>query len=143
MRAESELENCRKSYDEKKRALAELEQPARLSSELEAEKARLDSALAAIGAAVDLDAMAEQHVELKQEVSGAENAAATARTAAGVGWVAAKRDTVVGALPEALRTPEAVAARRAILQGEQSRLVAAQERAAESDRAAAEGLQGT
>lgn len=145
VRAENELENCRKSCDEKKHALAGLEQPARPLSELEAEKARLEDAIAAISAADDVGAMAEQLAELKHAASGAETVAAVARTAAGaaaaiLAAAAAKRDTVVGALPEVLRTPEAVAARRAALQGEQSQLVAAQERAAESDRAAAEGL---
>ncbi|WP_313351657.1 SbcC/MukB-like Walker B domain-containing protein [Paracoccus sp. (in: a-proteobacteria)] len=145
VRAESDLENARTSCDEKKRALAEVERPAHPLSALEAEKARLEDAIAAIGPAQDLGALADQLAALKHAVSKTEALATAARTAAGtaatgLAAAAAKRDTVVGALPEMLRTPEAVAARRTDLQDEQSQLVTAQERAAEGDRAAAEAL---
>lgn len=145
IRAESELGNCRTWLDEKNRALDEQERPERKSAELEAEKARLDGELAAIGEAVDLDAMAERLAGLKRELTEAENAETTARIAASKAEAAsaaagAKRDTVVGALPEGLRTPEAVAARREALQREQSQLSEALERAVQGDRTAGEAL---
>lgn len=145
VRAESELENARASCDERIRALAELEQPAQPLPALEAEKARLEDTIASIGPIENLGEMAAQLSTLKHKVSKADALAATARTTAGtaatvLAAAAAKRDTVVGALPEMLRTPETVATRRVDLEGEQSQLVAAQERALEGDRAAAEAL---
>lgn len=145
VRAETELANCRRSCDEKRQALAEMDRPARALAELEADKARLDAALTAIGAALDLEAMAARLADLKQKVTLAETAATTARTAASTAAQAlagagGRRDTVVDALPEGLRTPEAVAGRRAALQGEETRLASALERAAQGDRTAAEAL---
>ena len=145
VRAETELANCRTWLDEKKRALDEQERPERTMAELEAEITRLDGAIATLGEVVDLDAMSEQLADLKRKVTEAEAAEATARTAAGqaeatLAGVRAKRDTVVETLPESLRTPEAVAARREALQREQSQLSEALELATQEDQAASEAL---
>lgn len=145
VRAESELGNCRTRLDELKRALEEQERPERTSAELEAEIARLEGDVAALGEAVDLDAMAEQLAELKPKMTEAEAAEATARTAAGKAETAlagarAKLDTVIEALPEGLRTPEAVVTRREALQREQRQLSKALEVATQQDRAASEAL---
>ncbi|MDF2142647.1 SMC family ATPase [Paenirhodobacter sp. CAU 1674] len=145
VRAESELGNCRLRLDEKKRALEDLEPAEGSSTELEAEKLRLDGALAALGAVDDLDAMAEGLAELKLKLEEAETVEDKARTAASKAETAlatarARRDTVVEALPDELRTPEAVAGRRAALLGEQRQLTEALERAIEGDRTAAEAL---
>ncbi|WP_417809044.1 AAA family ATPase [Thioclava sp.] len=145
VRAESELGNCRTRLDEKKRALDEQERPERTLAELEAEIARLDGTLAALGEAVDLDAMAEQLADLKRKVTEAETAESKARTAAGQAETnqaeaRAKHDTVYEALPEGLRTPEAVVARQEALQGEQGQLSKALELAIENDRVATEAL---
>ena len=80
--------------------------------------AQVDSEIEALGDAVDLDALAERMAELKRELTKAEAAEVEARTAAGEAEAPssagrAKRDTVVGALPDGLRTPEAVVERRA------------------------------
>ena len=145
VRAETELGNCRTWLDEKKRALDEQERPERTMAELEAEITRLEGAIATLGEAVDLDAISEYLADLKRKVTEAEAAEATARTASGraeatlVG-ARAKRDTVVEALPESLRTPEAVAARREALQREQSQLSEALELATQEDQAASEAL---
>ena len=95
--------------------------------------------------AVDLDAMAEQLAQLKLKLTEAETAEATARTAAGKAETAfagarVKLDTVIEALPEGLRTPEAVVARREALQREQRQLTEALEVATQQDRAASETL---
>jgi exonuclease SbcC len=109
--------------DEKKGALEEQERPERTLAELEAEIARLEGDVAALGEVVDLDAMAEKLAQLKLKLTEAEAAEATARTAAGkaetdLAGARAKLDTVIEALPEGLRTPEAVVARREALQRE-------------------------
>ncbi|SMO99280.1 AAA family ATPase [Paracoccus laeviglucosivorans] len=145
VRAETELTNCRRSCNERRQAAAEMDRPTRPQAELEADKARLDVALTAIGAALDLETMAARLADLKQEVAQAETAATTARIAAStaaqaLAGAAARRDAVVDALPEGLRTPEAVAGRRTALQGEETRLAEALERAVQGDRAAAEAL---
>ncbi len=145
VRAESELGNFRMRLDEKKRALEEQESPERTLVELEAEIARLQGDVAGLGEAVDLDAMAEQLARLKLKLTEAETAEATARTAAGKAETAlagarAKLDTVIEALPEGLRTPEAVVARREALQREQRQLSEALEVATQHDRAASETL---
>lgn len=145
VRAESELGNCQTRLDELKGALEEQERPGRTSAELEAEIARLEGDIAALGEAVDLDAMAEQLAELKPTMTEAEAAEATARTAAGKAEAAlagarAKLDTVIEALPEGLRTPEAVVARREALQREQRQLSKALEVATQQDRGASEAL---
>ncbi|WP_026481070.1 SbcC/MukB-like Walker B domain-containing protein [Ahrensia sp. 13_GOM-1096m] len=145
VRAESELGSCRTQLDEKKRALEEQERPERTLAELEAELARLEGTIDALGEAVDLDAMAEQLADLKRKVTEAETAEAKARTAAGQAATTlaasrAKHDTVVGALPEGLHTPEAVVARRDALQHEQSQLYQALELAIQGDRLASEAL---
>lgn len=145
VRAESELGNCQTRLDELKGALEEQERPVRTSAELEAEIARLEGEIAALGEAVDLDAMAEHLAELKPTITEAEAAEATARTAAGKAEAAlagarAKLDTVIEALPEGLRTPEAVVARREALQREQRQLSNALEVATQQDRGASEAL---
>lgn len=145
VRAESELGNCRTRLDEKKRALDEQERPERTLVELEAEIVRLEGTVDALGEAIDLDAMAEQLADLKRKVTEAETVEAKARAAAGqaettLAEARAKRDTVVEALPEGLRTPEAVVARREALQREQSQLSAALELATQGDRLASEAL---
>ena len=145
VRAESELGNCRTRLDEMKRVLEEQERAERTLAELEAEIARLEGAVGALGEAVDLDTMAEQLAGLKRKVTEAEAAEATARTAAGkaetaLAGVRARRDTVVEALPEGLRTREAVVARREALQREQRQLSEALEVATQKDRAASEAL---
>ncbi|CCF22341.1 Putative SbcC-like dsDNA exonuclease (plasmid) [Pseudorhizobium banfieldiae] len=145
VRAESELGNFRTRLDEMKRALEEQERPERTLAELEAEIARLEGDVATLGKAVDLDAMAEQLAKLKRKVTEAETAEATARTAAGKAETAlagarAKLDTVIEALPEGLRTPEAVVARREALQREQRQLSEAVAVATQQDRAASEAL---
>jgi exonuclease SbcC len=145
VRAETELGNCRTWLDEKKRALDEQERPERTMAELEAEITRLEGAIATLGEAVDLDAMSEHLADLKRKVTEAEAAEATARTASGQAEIAlagarAKRDAVVEALPEGLRTPEAVVARREALQREQRQLSEALEVATQKDRAASEAL---
>lgn len=145
VRAETELGNCRTWLDEKKRALDEQERPERTMSELEAEITRLEGAIATLGEAVDLDAMSEHLADLKRKVTEAEAAEATARTASGQAEIAlagarAKRDAVVEALPEGVRTPEAVVARREALQREQRQLSEAQKVATQKDRAASEAL---
>jgi DNA repair protein SbcC/Rad50 len=145
VRAETELGNCRTWLDEKKRALDEQERPERTMAELEAQITRLDGAIATLGEAVDLDAMSEHLAGLKRKVTEAEAAEATARTAAGKAETAlagahAKLDAVIEALPEGLRTPEAVVARREALQREQRQLSEALEVATQQDRAASEAL---
>ncbi len=145
VRAETELGNCRTWLDEKKRALDEQERPGRRMVELEAEITRLDGAIATLGEVVDLDAMSEHLADLKRKVTEAEAAEATARTASGQAEATlvgarAKRDTVVEALPESLRMPEAVVARREALQREQRQLSEALELATQQDRAASEAL---
>lgn len=145
VRAESELGNCRTRLDEMKRALEEQERPERTLAELEAEIVRREGIVGALGEAVDLDAMAEQLADLKRKVTEAEAAEATARTAAGkaettLAGARAKRDTVVEVLPEGLRTPEAVVARRETLQREQGQLSEALEVATQMDRAASEAF---
>lgn len=145
VRAESELGNCQMRLEEKKRALDEQDRPERGSTELEAEKVRLDDELAALGEAVDLDAKAERLASLKRELKEAEVAETEARVAASkaeadLAAARATRDTVVDALPEGLRTPEAVGGRRASLLGEHKQLAEALERATEVDRAAGEAL---
>ena len=131
--------------DEKKRALEEQESPERTLVELEAEIARLEGDVAALGEAVDLDAVTEQLAQLKLKLTEAEAAEATARTAAGkaetdLAGARAKLDTVIEALPEGLRTPKAVVARREALQREQRQLSEALEVATQQDRAASEML---
>lgn len=145
VRAESELDNSRTRLDDMKRALEEQERPERTLAELEAEIATLEGTVAALGEAVDLDTMAEQLADLKRKGTAAEAAEATARSAAGkaettLAGARGKRDTVVDALPEGLRTPEAVAARREALQREQSQLSEALELATQEDQAASEAL---
>jgi DNA repair protein SbcC/Rad50 len=145
VRAESELGNCRTRLDEKKRALDEQERPERAVTELEAEIARLEGTIAALGEAVDLDAIAERLADLKRKATEAETAEVKARTAAGqaettLAEARAKRDTVVEALPEELRKPEAVVARRKALQREQSQLSEVLELATQGDRVASEAL---
>jgi DNA repair protein SbcC/Rad50 len=145
VRAESELVNCRTRLEEKKRVLDEQERPGRGSTELEAEKVRLDGELSALREAVDLDTMAERLAGLKREMKDAEVAEAEARVYASkaesdLAAARATRDAVVNALPEELRTPKAVAERRASLLGEQEQLSKALERATEVDRAAGEAL---
>lgn len=145
VRAETELGNCRTWLDEKKRALDEQEQTERTMAELDAEIIRLEGTIATLGEAVDLDAMSEHLADLKRKVTKAEAAEATARTALGqaettLAGARAKRDTVVEALPEALRTPEAVVARREALQSEQRQLSEALELATQKDRTASEAL---
>jgi len=145
VRAETELGNCRTWLDEKKRALDEQERPERTMAELEAEITRLEGVIATLGEAVDLDAMSKHLADLKRKVTEAEAAEATARAASGQAETAlagarAKRDTVVEALPEGLRTPEAVVARRETLQREQRQLSEALEVATQKDRAASEAL---
>jgi exonuclease SbcC len=145
VRAESELNNCQTGLDEKKRALDEQERPERSSSDLEAKKTQLISELAAIGEAVDLDAMAGRLAELKLELKESETIETAARWAAGKAEATsaaagAKRDMVVGALPEGLRTPEAVAARRVALLREQRQLSDALENATQRDQSASEAL---
>ncbi|MBO6638472.1 MAG: SMC family ATPase [Roseitalea sp.] len=145
VRAESELGNCRMRLDEMKRVLEEQERPERTLAELEAEIARLEGTVGTLGKAVDLDAMAEQLAGLKRKVTETEAAEATARTATGkaetaLAGVRARRDTVVEALPEGLRTPEAVVAQREALQREQRQLSEALEVATQKDRAASEAL---
>lgn len=148
VRAESELGNCRTRLDEKKRALDEQERPERTLAELESEIVRLEGTVAELGEAVDIDAMAERLADLKRKVTEAEAAEAKARTVASRAETAlagarAKRDTVVGTLPEGLRTPEAVVARREALQGEQRQLSKALELAMQGDRVASETLTRT
>ncbi|UWQ35362.1 SMC family ATPase (plasmid) [Leisingera sp. M527] len=143
VRTETELGNCRTWLDEKKRALDEQERPERTMAEIEAEITRLDGAIATLGEAVDLDAMSEHLADLKRKVTEAEAAEATARTASGQAEATlvgarAKRDTVVESLPESLRMPEAVVARREALQREQRQLSEALELATQKDRAASE-----
>ncbi len=145
VRAETELGNCRTWLDEKKRTLDEQERPERTMAELEAEITRLEAAIATLGEAVDLDAMSEHLADLKRKVTEVEAAEATARTASGQAEIAlagarAKRDTVVEALPEGLRAPEAVVARREALQREQRQLSEVLELATQQDRAASEAL---
>ncbi len=145
VRAETELGNCRTWLDEKKQTLDEQERPERTMAELEAEFARLEGDVAALGEAVDLDAMAEQLAQLKLKLTEAETAEASARAAAGKAETAlagarAKLDTVIEALPEGLRTPEAVVARWEALQREQRQLSEALEVATQQDRAASETL---
>lgn len=145
VRAESELGNCRTRLEEKKRVLDEQERPRRGPTELEAEKMRLDGELVALGEAVDLDAMAERLADLKRELKETEVAEAEARVSASkaeadLAAARATRDAVVNALPEELRTPKAVAERRASLLGEQKQLSEAIERATEVDRSAGEAL---
>ncbi|MGJ8561669.1 MAG: AAA family ATPase [Litorimonas sp.] len=145
VRAETELGNCRTWLDEKKLALDEQERPERTVAELEAEITRLEGAIATLGEAVDLDAMSQHLADLKRKVTEAEAAEATARTTSGqaettLAGARAKRDTVVEALPEGLRTPEAVVARRDALQSEQKQLSEALELATQKDRAASEAL---
>lgn len=145
VRAESELGNWRTRLHEKKRALDEQERPERTLVELEAEIVRLEGTVDALGGAIDLDAMAEQLADLKRKVTEAETAEAKARAAAGqaettLAEARAKRDTVVEALPEGLRTLQAVVARREALQREQSQLSAALELATQGDRLASEAL---
>ncbi|WP_319566901.1 SMC family ATPase [Cohaesibacter marisflavi] len=145
VRAESELANCQTRLDEKKRALEEQERPERTLAELEAEIARQEDAVDALGEAVDLDAMAEQLADLKRKVTEAEATEAKARTAASKAEITltearTKRNAVVDTLPEGLRTPEAVAARREALQREQSQLFEALEVATQGDRAASKAL---
>ena len=145
VRAESELGNCRTRLEEKKRALDEQERPERGSTELEAEKMRLDGELAALGEAVDLDAKAERLAGLKRELKETEEAETEARLGASkaeadLAAARAMRDAVVNALPDGLRTPEAVAGRRASLLGEQKQISEALERATEVDRTAGESL---
>ena len=145
VRAESDLGNFRMRLDEKKRALEEQERPERTLAELEDEIARIEGTVATLGEAVDLDAMAEQLAELKRKVTEAETGEASARTAAGkaenaLAGARAKLDTVIEALPEGLRTPEAVVARREALQREQRQLSEALEVATQQDRAASEVL---
>lgn len=145
VRAETELGNCRTWLDEKKQVLDEQERPERTMAELESEITRLKGTIATLGEAVDLDAMSEHLADLKRKVTKAEAAETTARTASGQAEAAlagarAKRDTVVEALPESLRTPEAVAARREALQREQNQLSEALELATQEDQAASEAL---
>ena len=145
VRAATELGNCRTWLDEKKQALDEQERPGRTMAELEAEITRLEGDIATLGEAVDLDAMSEHLANLKRKVTKAEAAEATARTASGQAEIAlagarAKRDAVVEALPEGLRTPDAVVARREALQREQRQLSEALEVATQKDRAASEAL---
>lgn len=145
VRAESELGNCQTRLDEMKRALEGQERPERTLAEFEVEIARLEGTIGALGDVVDLDAMAEQLTDLKRKVTEAEAAEATARTAAGMAETTlagarAKRDTVVESLPEGLRTPEAVVARREALQLEQRQLSEALDLATQKDRAASETL---
>lgn len=145
VRAESELRNSRTRLEEKNRALAEQERPGRGPTELEAEEVRLDGALVALGEAVDLDTMAERLADLKRELKETEVAEAEARVSASkaeadLAAARATRDAVVNALPEELRTPKAVAERRASLLGEQKQLSEALERATEVDRSAGEAL---
>lgn len=145
VRAESELGNRRTRLEEKKRVLDEQERPGRKPTELEAEKVRLDGELFALGEAVDLDTMAERLAGLKRELKEAEVAEAEARVSASkaeadLAAARATRDAVVNALPEELRTPKAVAERRASLLGEQNQLSDALERATEVDRSAGEAL---
>ncbi|MEO0916914.1 MAG: SbcC/MukB-like Walker B domain-containing protein, partial [Pseudomonadota bacterium] len=145
VRAETELGNCRTWLDEKKQTLDEQERPERTMAELEAEIVRLEGDVAGLGEAVDLDEMAEHLAGLKRKVTEAENAEATARTAAGKAGTAlagarAKLDAVIEALPEGLRSPGAVVARREALQREQKQLSEALEMATQQDRAASEAL---
>ena len=144
-RAESDFRTCNALLEDRKRALEDQERPKRTSTELEAEKARLGDEIVALGEAVELDELARRLIGLKQKLAEAETAEAAARAAAGKAEAAlaaarAKLDTVVDALPEELRTPEAVAARRATLQREQRQLSEALERAAQGDRMAGEAL---
>ena len=145
VRAETELGSCKTRLEEKKHALDEQERAKRTMSELEAEIARLEGTIAALGEAVDLDAMAKKLAYLKQQVTEAEAAETTARAASGraettLAGARAKRDTVVEALPEGLRTSAAVVARRDVLQREQSQLSAALELATQGDQRASEAL---
>lgn len=145
VRAESELGNCRTRLEEKKQVLDEQERPGRGPTELEAEKVRLDGELFALGEAVDLDTMAERLAGLKRELKEAELAEAEAlisasKAEADLAAARATRDAVVNALPEELRTPKAIAERRASLLGEQEQLSEALERATEVDRSAGEAL---
>ena len=145
VRAESELGNCQTRLDEKKRVLEEQERPERTLTELEAEITRLEGAFVELGEAVDLNVMAERLADLKRKVTQADAAEAAARAAAGkaettLAGACAKRDTVVEALPEGLRTPEAVAARREALQNEHSQLSKALEVATQKDRTASDTL---
>ena len=145
VRAESELGNCKTRLEEKKHALDEQERAQRAVSELEAEIARLEGTIAALGEAVDLDAMAKKLADLKQKVTEAEATETTARAAAGqaettFAGARAKRDTVVEALPEGLRNPDAVVARRVALQREQIQLSEAMELATQGDKLASEAL---
>lgn len=145
VRAESELGNWRTRLDETKRALDEHERPERTLVELESEIIRLKGTVAALGEAIDLDAMEERLADLKRKVTEAEAIEATVRTAAGqagtnLAGARAKRDTVVGALPDGLRTPDAVVARREALQSEQRQLSEALDLATQADQAASEAL---
>lgn len=145
VRAESELDNSRTRLEEKKWALVDLDQPERSSADLENEKTRLEEAIGALGEAVDLDATTERLAVLKKDLAEAETTEATARGVAGaagteLATARAKRDTVVGALPEGLRAPEAVVARQEALRGEERQLSEVLERATEGDRRAGEAL---
>ncbi|MBL4918664.1 AAA family ATPase [Szabonella alba] len=148
IRAESALGHCLTRLDERKRALSEQDRPARSVASLETDKLRLEGELAAIGDTVDIDAMAERLDRLKQDLRDAEAAAATARTRAGRAETAsatarAKHEAVVGSLPEELRSPEAVAARRDLLLSTRKQLSEALDRAEQGDRKASEVLTRT
>lgn len=145
VRAESELGNCRTRLDEKKRALDEQERPERKLAELEAKIARLEGTIEELGEPIDVDAMAGWLADLKRKVTEAETTEAKARVTAGKAQTIltearAKRDTVVEALPEELRTPEAVVARREALRREQRQLSEALELATHGDKRAGEAL---
>ncbi|MFN5826913.1 MAG: SbcC/MukB-like Walker B domain-containing protein, partial [Rhodobacterales bacterium] len=88
---------------------------------------------------IKIDRLAKREL-MEAEVAEAEARVSASKAEADLAAARATRDAVVNALPEELRTPKAVAERRASLLGEQNQLSDALERATEVDRSAGEAL---
>lgn len=143
--ADSNLKSYEVLLEERRRALAQLVPSERAKAALEADRAELNVKIADIGAAVDLQDIAGKLSGLKQELLDADAAQVTARevvtnAVATLSEAKARRDAVVDGLPEALRTPEAVARQQAAWQEDLARLAKALEQAEAEERTAAEAL---
>lgn len=145
VRAESARDTCISRLEHLKQVLEEQEEPARLLADLEADVVRLKGEVTALEDAIDLEAVSEDLAELKRALISAETVEVDARTAAGITYAAlagaqAKRDAVFDVLPEDLRVPAAVTARRSALQDQERQLSQALERAVVNDREAGDAL---
>ncbi len=148
VRAESELGNCQARLEDRNRTLAELDQPEQPIEQISQTVADLGRAIANLGQERDLNQLANDFDALRQQVTTAEQGATTARTIAAEASTAlaaarATYDTVVAALPDDLRSPQAVTARRSTLERDQQQLTEALDTATRADLAATEALTRT